>query len=207
MVKNIQRTKKVLNIFQGCFQQNPFDFLYEFDIHAQLYVMLRNEFKDLSIKCKFGGSKPIDFSIVRGTYHPGSKNRPDIAILQDREIIQRPLLHQRPGDKNEMFLYWQKVDIAIELKLRPMDSNRTQGFLKDLERLDDLRKIVKDKEENQINTGIAILFFHRNRDLKNLISKHNRFSEFLKMETISPTENHTNGFLVSPDMILGHTLK
>lgn len=190
----IQDLESVLDRFFKKFRDNPFDYLYEIDIHSELLVMLREASKKHRLLIPNGTR--VNFSIVRGCYNPLPKFHFDIAILQENLIgIDRADLHKRPLDKNEMFLYWKKVDIGIELKLQAINTNQIRKFEKDLQRLNDLRNIEEYPEENKINTGLGILFFHRDKDFDDV---RGRFQSFDPQKLFNIVKNYINAVIVTP---------
>jgi|GEM_PF-6043610 len=198
----LQLVQDVLNEFIKEFKANPFNFLYEFDIHSRLISELKNEFdKKFNFNHTFENGIKVNFSIVRSQYHPSSRNFLDIAILEKSTIEKRTNIHPRPEDVNEMFLYWQKVDIGIEVKFQAINTDQTKYFSRDVEKLKRLSNFsnnLKNPEENCINTGIALLFFHRNNDLDFARKYSYKDKDYNSIDQIVLKQNHINSIIICP---------
>jgi hypothetical protein len=140
----IGKIRSVLIKFIKNFQNNPFQYFYEEDIRASLYVLLKSEINIMrnfptKIYSEGLGRDLINTSIVKSEYP--SFSRFDIAILRCSE---------------ETDYYNQPVDIAIELKLgsHKIFSDQTAGFKSDINKL----KKYKNNHTNENFTGLAIYF-------------------------------------------------
>ncbi|MFC1513604.1 hypothetical protein ACFL5P_01210 [candidate division KSB1 bacterium] len=190
---NIDKVEKVLSDFIKEYQTHPFDYLYEFEIQAILYSMLRNEIND-RIHHTFETNNQKTFTKVKGEYHPLSDKRLDIAILENNRISKLdPTVHSRAYDRSEMTLYWQKVDIGIEIKLQAIFTKQMEGFNKDIKKLQKLMGNIKNESENGINTGIALLFFHKHEDFND----HNHENG----TTIEITSGKLNALIITPKTV------
>ncbi len=142
------------------FQSNPFNYLYEIELQAQLYVSLKkltNENISFNFTNKEYNDIHTDFSIVRIEY-PYNQNWIDIAILDRNRFISKGFkLNGNP-------LYNEPVDIAIEIKYEMF--NESKDYHSDIIKLNNL--IKNDDEKYRINTGIAILFTHNKNGISTI---------------------------------------
>jgi hypothetical protein len=159
-MENLSKVKDLLSEFYKIFSEKPFDYLYESDVQTELTSMLKSRFNPIKVETineEFLINKPFYFSLVKNEYY-----KLDIAILEN-QIKINPQKHEKYG-KNEMFLYWQTVDIAIELKLNYIYSNMAKEFSDDVDELNLLLNF--SDEERRINTGIALILFQKKEDFK-----------------------------------------
>ena len=152
--------KKEFRLFIDKFQENPFNFLTEYDLQSILYTKIFDNFESNNIKVSiettvddhsvriFNPEGTISINPVRREY-PASHGF-DIAIIDDTEL--NPILSA----------YWhQKLKVAVELKYhRSSMSNsinlRKKGFEKDIQKL--LAYCNDEKTQNKNFRGVALLF-------------------------------------------------
>ncbi|MFC1562353.1 hypothetical protein ACFL4Q_05090 [candidate division KSB1 bacterium] len=205
---NTVKVQKVLSDFIiEEYQKHPFDYLYEFEIQAILYSMLKNKIND-RIHHTFETNNQKTFSKVKAEYHPLSNMRLDIAILEKDEISEiNDKIHNRSVDVDEMVLYWQKIDIGIEIKLQAIFTDQILGFNNDISKLQELMDYTRNSTENSINTGIALLFFHKDKDFRKI--KDGEFVQnFISLGkkddiiSIIIEENELNAIIITPEEVL-----
>jgi hypothetical protein len=164
------------------FQQNPFHFLYENSLQAQLYSLLAAEFRDESIPIKCGyhpaawygtgdficaataaagsqtGSPTPDIFIrtspVQCEYPP--PNRFDLAIIDRDNVVHydKELYAKHPEWKNDQ-IWAQPVRAAVELKYHQIDGTGKDGHNDDVVKL---RNYLNSKAQGRPFLGIALVF-------------------------------------------------
>ncbi len=182
--ERLSKVQNVLTSFFKNFQCNPINYLYEEDIRAELFFLLKEAFQeDLLID---------NISRVKTEYHYLPNRKIDISILDDWSNLNSSFT-----TKESIFeLYKQKVETGIEIKFQPVYSDQYGTFIKDIEKLNAL---VCSKEKKEcIDTGIALLFFQFQCDFEK--TKY-LFTEYSDAE-FQIEENCVNKIVISPKNIL-----
>ncbi len=150
--------KEELDIFIKKFQDNPFEFLTEYDLQSYLYFKIFDNFEKKKIKIKietskddkklqiFNPSQMIEINPTRREYT--AFDGFDIAIIDDTKL------------KPTSYAYWhQKLKVAIEIKYHRSSMGNSinkliKGFKKDIDKLSEYHKRIG----NNNFKGLAILF-------------------------------------------------
>lgn len=189
----LELLNSALLIFFKRFQDNLYDYLYEFDIHAELLVHLKKYLCDLKFNfpLKYGENeeKQCAFSLVRSLY-PIDNNKIDIVILnKDNFTIEN-------FKENDNPLYKEEVDIGIEIKFNAFNSE--QSFI------DDINKLSFLLSEKKVKIGISILFSHYEIDYEDyprIIKMKPRVVNIIFNKSELIEENKVNSFIITPKEI------
>ena len=147
---------KASTAIASSFQKTPYKYLFEFDIQAALFGLLRQKLPQ-SFKLQLDKTHEREFSYVYSEYQKYGEDRAklDIVVL-DPETA--PTAVRRDGDSIERFLYTLPVWIGIELKftLTGYPFSITGG-VNDLKKL---RRHLADSSAQTVHNGLAIIFVH-----------------------------------------------
>ncbi len=157
--------REELQEFVFKYQNNPFDFLTEYDIQSYLYTKIFDHFSDEEILVKIetnGENEPIrrwrqnkssiiSINPVKTEYPAGY--RFDIAVIDEQTIETKPSA------------YWhQKLKIAIEIKFHRCSFHRIPAEIRKFE--SDILKLrgYVDSEQPTNFRGLSILFIQNDND-------------------------------------------
>ncbi len=149
-----QVQEQIKNLIQN-YQDNPFNYLNEFDLHSELYQLLKPKIptKKIHIKTELPNDDKI-FSLVRAQYYLNT-SLIDLAILEESKFLNE--ITEINGNP----LYSEKIDIAIELKYQPFNVEQYGGFRADISKLEAFMQY----DGNAIKTGVVMLFSQRSLDI------------------------------------------
>lgn len=181
--ERLSKVQNVLKSFFKNFQSNAVNYLYEEDIRAELFFLLKEAYQDDLL---------IDnISRVKTEYHYSPNCKIDISILDDCSNLNSF------NTKEQIFkLYKQKVEIGLEIKFQTIDCDQFGAFKRDIEKLSTLVCSIEKME--CIDTGIALLFFQFQCDFEK--TKY-LFTEYSDGE-FQIEENCVNKIIISPKNIL-----
>lgn len=182
--ERILKVQNVLKSFIKNFQINTFDYLYEEDIRAELFFLLKEAFQENFL---------IDnISRVKTEYHYLPDHKIDISILGDFRNL-KPTFET---EKKIFELYKQKAEIGIEIKFQSIGYDQIGTFRRDIDKLYTL--VCSEEKMESIDTGIALLFFQIQKDFEKV---RDHFSEYSNREfLIRP--NCVNQIIISPCNVL-----
>jgi hypothetical protein len=203
MMNYLRALKSAIVDVVADFQCNPFDFLYEADIQAVMFVRAREKFLPEKIEM-IGGYHPIerypDDSKIKTTpvkcEYP-SEQRFDIAVI-DRERVE-PYDRARWKERNwKNDRFWsQPLCAAVEIKYMQLGDklqDRARGFQKDLQ------KLRSYSEKNPGFTGIALLFVQTDKQYSEALS-----GSMKRLEDTEIFRNGIYGAIVRPSNVSWYT--
>lgn len=179
------KVQNVLKSFINNFQKNSIDYLYEEDLRAELYFLLKQKLQEDLLFDKI--------SRVKTEYHCSPNCKIDISLLENLSNLRLPF---EKKEHHIFELYKQKVEIGIEIKYQPVYTDQFGTFKKDAEKLEAL--FYSNKKSESIDTGIALLFFQIQEDFDKV---KNLYAEYSNSE-LQVEANCVNKIIISPRNIL-----
>ncbi len=199
--------KNELTNFIGKYQENPFEFLTEYDLQSYLYFMIFDKFEKNKIKVKietteddksvkiFNPSRVIDINPTRREY--SAFDGFDIAIIDDENL------------ETIKSAYWhQLLKIAIEIKYHRSSMGNSvnkliKGFEKDIDKLTKYKERVEKRVEKSNFYGIAILFIQNISDEKEMDLEIKFQNEYIKIKNLENGlfQKKITGFIVTKKYI------